>query len=331
MKKKNLLEIKNLKKHFPVKKGIFGTLFSRDQQWIKAVDDVSFNLIQGNVLGLAGESGCGKTTVGRTILNLLKPTNGEVIFNDIDIFKLSNSEMKSLRRKIQIIYQDPYESLNPRMKVCDIIGEGIDIHKLTSLSEERKKMIEEGLEMVELVPVDEFYNRFPHELSGGQRQRVCIARTLVLKPEFIIADEPVSMLDASIRASILQLMMKLKNELDITYLFITHDLAMARQICDQIAIMYLGKIVEVGEIDIILQTPQHPYTKALIAASPDPDPTTEKREVLIKGDIPKGSDPPSGCRFHPRCLYAKNICKQKEPKLIEFEVGHLVACHFPDL
>ena len=323
---KPLLEVRGLKKYFPLRRGFFQSLIGR-QEWIKAVDDVSFEVLPGEVFGLAGESGCGKTTTGKTILRLLEPTAGEVIFDGVGIFGLQPSELKPYRRRMQIIYQDPYESLNPRMNVFDIISEGIDIHNLADTPSKKEELVLSALEMVDLIPPEEFLYRYPHELSGGQRQRVCIARVLVLKPDFIVADEPVSMLDVSIRASILQLMLRWKEEANISYLFITHDLAVARHMCDRIAIMYLGKIVEMGDIEEVVEDPNHPYTQALMAAVPVPDPTAEKAKAMITGEVPTPVNPPSGCRFHPRCPHATERCRREEPEFKEVREGHLVACH----
>lgn len=324
---KPLLEVKNLKKFFPVREGFFKNLLSRGDKWIRAVDDISFEIMPGEVFGLAGESGCGKTTTGKTILKLYESTSGGVFFDGVDVFGITPKELKDLRRKMQIIYQDPYESLNPRMNTFDIVSEGAIIHDLAETQSEMEELVYTALEIVELTPPEEFIFRYPHELSGGQRQRVCIARAIILKPKFIVADEPVSMLDVSIRASILQLMLKWKAESDISYLFITHDLAVARHMCDRIAIMYLGKIVEMGAIDKVIETPQHPYTQALMAAVPVPDPEAERTKVMITGEVPTAIDPPSGCRFHPRCPYAKESCKGESPNLLELERDHLVACH----
>jgi len=322
-----ILEVRSLKKYFPVRKGFFQSLISREQQWIKAVDNISFDVMPGEVFSLAGESGCGKTTTGKTILKLVEPTAGEVVFDGTEIYELPPQELKGFRRRMQIIYQDPYESLNPRMNVFDTIQEGIGIHNLAETSSEKMEMVNRSLEMVELTPPEEFIFRYPHELSGGQRQRVCIARALVLNPEFIVADEPVSMLDVSIRASILKLMLKWKEESNISYLFITHDLAVARHMCDRIAIMYLGEIVEMGDIERIIETPMHPYTQALMAAVPVPDPTAERTQIKITGEVPTPIEPPSGCRFHPRCPYTTETCKKEHPNLIEHEKDHIVACH----
>ncbi len=322
--KEPLVKVIDLKKWFPVRKGI-GFLGKRE--YVRAVDGVTFHINEGEVFGLAGESGCGKTTTGRTILRLVEPTNGEVYFDGQNIFEKEEEELRKLRKKMQIIFQDPYESLSPRMTIFDIISEPIRVHKLVQSYEEQIELVSRSLERVELVPPEEFLHRYPHELSGGQRQRVAIARTLVLNPKFIVADEPVSMLDVSIRAGILKLMLKLRDEMGISYLFITHDLATARHVCDRLAIMYLGKIVEMGSVEDLVKKPIHPYTEALLAAVPVPDPTAERIKVIISGEVPSSVNPPSGCRFHPRCPYAKDICREKEPELTEIGDGRSVACH----
>lgn len=327
MKEETELRVINLMKWFPLRKGLISSILSRKEEHVKAVDGISFEVRRGEIFGLAGESGCGKTTTGKTILRLLEPTSGEVYFQGENVFALAKIEMKQLRRKMQIIYQDPYESLNPRMTVFDIISEPISIHNLADTLSEREEIIFKYLEDVELVPPEEFINRFPHELSGGQRQRVAVARTLVLQPSFIIADEPISMLDVSIRAGILKVMLKSKEARGITYIFITHDLAYARHICQRGAIMYLGKIVELAPMDILVKQPLHPYTIALMAAVPVPDPRLEHARAIIGGEVPTPINPPSGCRFHPRCPKATDICSREEPEIVEVEKGHLVACH----
>ena len=327
MKEETELRVINLMKWFPLRKGLISSILSRKEEHVKAVDGISFEVRRGEIFGLAGESGCGKTTTGKTILRLLEPTSGEVYFQGENVFALAKTEMKQLRRKMQIIYQDPYESLNPRMTVFDIISEPISIHNLADTLSEREEIIFKYLEDVELVPPEEFINRFPHELSGGQRQRVAVARTLVLQPSFIIADEPISMLDVSIRAGILKVMLKSKEARGITYIFITHDLAYARHICQRGAIMYLGKIVELAPMDILVKQPLHPYTIALMAAVPVPDPRLEHARAIIGGEVPTPINPPSGCRFHPRCPKATDICSREEPEIVEVEKGHLVACH----
>ena len=320
-----LISIRNLKKWFPVRRGFFQAILSGEQQYIKAVDNISFDVRKGDIFGLPGESGCGKTTTGKTILRLLEPTGGKVYFEEQDVFSFGKRELKEYRKKAQIIYQDPYESLDPRMMIYNFVAEPLLIHKIGGLEER----VADALERTELTPPEEFFHRFPHELSGGQRQRVAIARAMILNPEFIVADEPVSMLDASIRSSILELMFKLRDELGISYLYITHDLATARQVCDRLAIMYLGKIMEQASIDKLLANPLHPYTQALIAAVPVPDPTAEKSRAMIKGEVPSPIDLPKGCRFNTRCPYANDRCIKEEPELVEVDKDHYVACYFP--
>ncbi|MCD6445143.1 ABC transporter ATP-binding protein [Candidatus Bathyarchaeota archaeon] len=295
--------------------------------FIKAVDGVSFSIKQGEIFCLAGESGCGKTTTGRLILRLEEPTAGKISFKGKDITSLDERELIEFRRKAQIIFQDPYESLNPHMRVIDIVSEPLSIHKLVHSREEVIERVAKALEDVALKPPEEFMYRYPHELSGGQRQRIAIARAIILQPEFIVADEPVSMLDMSIRAEILDLMLGIRDRYGMAYLFITHDLAVAKHICDRIAIMYLGKIVELGEATEVIDNPLHPYTKALTAAIPVPDPRVKIGEIPIKGEVSSPINPPSGCRFHPRCPYAMDICREKEPNLKEVEKGRKVACH----
>ncbi len=321
------LKVVDLKKWFPVRKGIVSTLLSRKTEHVKAVDGVSFEVRKGEVFGLAGESGCGKTTTGKTILRLLEPTAGKIYFEGQDITALNKVDMKKLRRKMQIVYQDPYQSLNPRMTVFDIISEPINIHELSDSLAETEEMVHRSLEEVELIPAEDFVFRFPHELSGGQRQRVAVARTLVLQPSFIVADEPISMLDVSIRAGILKVMLRAGEAGGITYIFITHDLAYARHICHRGAIMYLGKIVEMTSMDHLVRHPLHPYTIALMKAVPVPDPAYEKARAVIGGEVPTPINPPSGCRFHPRCSKATDMCSKEEPELIEVGDGHFVACH----
>lgn len=326
MKNNVLLEVKNLKTYFMVRRGflsMFGT-----PQFVRAVDDVSFYVKRGEIFSLAGESGSGKTTTGKSILRLVEPTSGDVHFDGRDILSMNKKELKKLRRDMQIIFQDPYESLNPRQTVFDIISEPLEVNNLVDTYAEKVKKVSEALQDVELSPPEEFMNRYPHELSGGQRQRVAVASTLVLKPKFIVADEPVSMVDVSIRAGILNLMANLKEKMDLTYLLITHDLSVARYMCDRIAIMYLGKIMETGPTGVIVDNPLHPYTEALISVIPVPDPKLRDRERLIlRGEIPDPVNVPPGCRFHPRCSYAIDVCREAEPEMVEVEKDHFVACH----
>jgi len=321
-----VLNVSGLKKYFAVRKSYLSSFFGVKDLFIKAVDDVSFYIKRGEVFGLVGESGCGKTTTGKTVLRLIEPTSGETYFEGKNIYKLNKSEMRQLRRKMQMIYQDPYDSMNPRMTVFNIISEPIYIHKLVK-NQVVLELVLQSMKNVDLVPPEEFLNRYPHELSGGQRQRVAIARTLVLNPSFIVADEPVSMLDVSIRAGILNLMKDLIENFGMSYLFITHDLAIARYMCNRAAIMYLGKIVEMGSMERLVKNPFHPYTSALMAAVPVPDPTEEKSKVVVSGEAPTPINPPPGCRFHPRCKQAMTMCKEREAVLLEIEKNHYVACH----
>ncbi len=319
-----LVIIDDLKKYYPVRIGLLQSLLSKERQYVKAVDGVSFHIKSGEIYGLAGESGCGKTTTGKLLIRLIEPTEGSVHFKGRDVINLRKSELKEFRRRAQIIYQDPYESLDPRMTIFDFVAEPLIVHKIGDI----EKQVEGALERAELTPAREYFDRFPHELSGGQRQRAAIARAMILNPEFIVADEPVSMLDVSIRTSILNLMMRLRDDLGISYLYITHDLATAKHMCDRIGIMYLGKLVEEANVDELIDEPLHPYTQALIAAVPDPDPTAEKSKVIIKGEIPNPTNIPLGCRFHTRCPQMQEECTKEEPTLREIRDGHRVACHF---
>ena len=321
-----ILKVVNLRKWFELRAGFLSSLLSKKKLFVKAVDKINFEIKRGEIYGLVGESGSGKTTTGRVILRLLDPTEGKVFFEGKEITSIPPEEFKPLRRYMQMIFQDPYESLNPRMTIGDIVEEPLVIQKIGE-AEERKEAVYKALEDVELTPPEEFIYRFPHELSGGQRQRVAIARALILNPKFIVADEPVSMLDVSIRAEVLNLMLDLRDKYKVTILYITHDLALARHICDRIAVMYLGKIVEIGDVEKIVYEPLHPYTKALIEAVPVPDPSSKRSKVVIKGEIPSPVNPPSGCRFRTRCpAYIGDICKTKEPEMVKID-DRYVACH----
>ncbi|MDF2815231.1 MAG: peptide transporter ATP-binding protein [Paenibacillus sp.] len=315
---RNLIEIRNLKKYFNIGKG----------QSLKAVNDISLDIKQGETLGVVGESGCGKSTAGRTILRLYEPTEGSVNFNGTNIYSLSGSKMKALRREMQMIFQDPYASLNPRMTISDIIGEALDVHKLVHSKAERKRRIEELLDLVGLNP--DHVTRYPHEFSGGQRQRIGIARALAVDPKFIICDEPISALDVSIQAQVVNLLQELQSKMGLTYLFIAHDLSMVKHISDRVAVMYLGKVVEIAESGELYANPSHPYTKALLSAIPIPDPEVEatRERIVLKGDLPSPVNPPSGCHFRTRCPLASEKCAAVEPPLVETRPGHWTACHF---
>lgn len=321
-----VVELQDLKKWFPVRLGFFQSLIGRKELYVRAVDGISFSVKRGEIYGLAGESGSGKTTTGRVLLRLIDPTAGRILYRGKDVTFISKSEFKPIRRRMQIIFQDPYESLNPRKIIRSIIEEPLVIHGI--VGKEAEDRVYKVMEDVQLVPPDDFLWRFPHELSGGQRQRVAVARALVLDPEFIVADEPVSMLDVSIRAEVLNLMVDLRKKYKVSFLYITHDLALTRHICDSIAIMYLGKIMERGPVDSVVTEPLHPYTRVLVSAVPVPDPTSARIEVNVKGEIPSPVNPPSGCRFHTRCpSYIGDICRQVEPPLEEIEKNRYVACH----
>ena len=325
----SLIQVRDLKKYFPVRRG-----FLRKQTGaVQAVDGVSFDIKRGETLGLVGESGCGKSTTGRLILQLLEPTAGHVMMGDQVLNELSDADLQQTRSQMQMIFQDPYASLNPRMTVADIIEEPLQVHGWGD-KESRKKRVQELLELVGLNPYHAY--RYPHEFSGGQRQRIGIARALAPEPAFIVADEPISALDVSIQAQVVNLLDDLKRELGLTYLFIAHDLAMVRYISDRVAVMYLGRIVEIGERDVVYERPLHPYTQALLSSIPIPDPVKEsnRKQIILEGDVPNPANPPSGCRFHPRCAYATAICRQVNPNFNnwgqEDEQEHLVACHHVD-
>ena len=317
----NLLEVKNLKVHFPVKHG----LFSRVKAHVKAVDDVSFTLAPGETLGLVGESGCGKTTLGRAIIRLIEPTAGSVQFDGIDLTQLTGEALRAKRRDFQMIFQDPYGSLNPRMTVGQIIGEAIDIHRLADSPAARQSRIEELRHAVGLDPVHA--QRYPHEFSGGQRQRIGIARALAVKPKLIVCDEPVSALDVSVQAQVINLLHDLQQQHGLTYLFVAHDVAVVEHISRRVLVMYLGKVVELCESKTIVRAPKHPYTQALISAVPVVDPASKRQRILLPGDVPSPINPPGGCPFHPRCPVAEARCQTEVPALREVTPGHWAACH----
>jgi len=316
----SLVEIRNLKKHFPLGEG----LFSRGKGAVKAVDGVNLTINEGETVGLVGESGCGKSTLGRTILRLIEPTSGEVIFQGKNLLTMPQRELRDMRRQMQIIFQDPYASLNPRMRVGDIVGEGLEIHKLAKGKAKRDRVME-LLHQVGLR--EDHYDRYPHEFSGGQRQRIGIARALAVSPKFIVCDEPVSSLDVSIQAQIINLLQELQEKMHLTYLFISHDLRVVEHISHRVAIMYLGKVVEIAKGDTIYRDAKHPYTRALLSAVPIPDMSRKKERVVLEGDVPSPVNPPPGCTFHPRCSYREALCSQSEPPLDFTADGHGVACH----
>jgi len=320
---KNLLEVRNLKQYFPIKAGLLQRVVGN----VRAVDGISFNIKRGTTMGLVGESGCGKTTVGKTILRLNEKTAGDVIINGVDIFALNREELRKMRPQMQIIFQDPYSSLSPRMPVSEIIGEAVREHGLAP-EEGHDAYIDHIMQICGLQPYHK--DRYPHEFSGGQRQRICIARALALLPEFIVCDEPVSALDVSIQAQIINLLQELQTEFELTYLFISHDLSVVEHISDDVGVMYLGDLVEYGAKKQIFRNPLHPYTKALLSAAPVPDPSAEKDRIILEGSIPSPANPPSGCKFHTRCWKRMDICDKVVPEIREVEPGHTVACHLYD-
>ena len=319
-KEKPILVVEDLKKYFP----LGSSWLAKNRQYVKAVDGVSFTINQGKTLGVVGESGCGKTTLGRTILRLHSITSGKVVYDDIDLVSISKKEMTKLRPKIQIIFQDPYSSLSPRMTIGEIIGEAVRQHGIVPKEEHRDYIIE-TMRLCGLPAY--YYSRYPHEFSGGQRQRISIARSLALKPDLIICDEPVSALDVSIQSQIINLLVELQENMGITYIFISHDLSVVEYISDEIMVMYLGNVAEHGTTEQIFNNTMHPYTKALLSAVPVPDPDSHKQRIILTGDIPSPANPPKGCKFHTRCSECMDICKVVEPKLKEYEPGHKVACH----
>lgn len=324
-KQEVLLEVKNLKKYFAINSGLFGG----QTEYVKAVDDISFTINKGETLGLVGESGCGKSTTGRTLIRLYDVTGGEIIFDGAEIGQMKESELKPYRKKIQMIFQDPYASLNSRMTVADIIGEPLDIHGIAS-GQARQERIYELLQTVGLSK--DHASRYPHEFSGGQRQRIGIARALAVNPDFIICDEPISALDVSIQAQVVNMLEDLQKEYGLTYLFIAHDLSMVKHISDRIGVMYLGKMAEIADSGELYEHPKHPYTQALLSAIPIPDPEVTKKteRIILEGDVPSPLNPPSGCRFRTRCRYAMDRCSKEEPQLKDTGGGHMVACHLMD-
>ncbi len=322
-----VIRIENLRKWYPLRRGFFETLLSRSELSVKAVDGVSFTLKKGEIFALVGESGSGKTTLGKVLIRLVEPSGGSVYFHGKDITKLKDREMKPLRREMQIVFQDPFESLNPRMIIKEIVAEPVRVQRVAQGEAEVEERVKKILAEVELVPPEEFLHRFPHELSGGQRQRVAVARAFILNPSFVVADEPVSMLDVSIRAEILNLMIDLVKKYSASIIFISHDLALAKHIADRVAVMYLGKIMELASSENVVNRPLHPYTQALISAVPVPDPESKRTKEVISGEIPSPVKPPPGCRFHTRCPYAHERCTREEPPLVEVEKDQFVACH----
>ena len=325
-----ILKLNHIKKYFPVQKSLIDQVFAGKIDYVRAVDDVSIHIKRGEAFGLAGESGSGKTTIGRLAIGLETLTEGKVIFDGMDLGELSAEELRKLRRRMQVIFQDPLASLNLRMSLGNTVMQGLKIH-YPEKSADHRDMVLSMFKKVGLTPPLFYYNKYPHQISGGQRQRIIIARALITRPDLVLADEPVAMADVSVRSLLLDLMVQLKEEFDLTYLYITHDLASAKYICDRIGILYLGKLSEVGTVQEVYQYPMHPYTKALLAAVPVQDPKRRRTELMPKGEIPNPINPPSGCRFHPRCPIACPDCSEIEPELRELRPGHFVACHYADV
>lgn len=327
----DLVQVDHLCKYFPVQTGLIASIVNKGNiPCVKAVDDVSFTIRRGEVFGLAGESGSGKSTIGRLILRLYEPSSGRVVFDGINLQKLSGEEMRHTRSRMQIVFQDPLASLNPRMTLGEAIAHPAEIHLSQLSPSERKKKVYEILHAVGMNPPEAYYDLYPHQISGGQRQRIVLARALITHPELIIADEPIAMADVSVRSILLDLMLKMKAEFDLTYLFITHDLATAKYICDRIGVLYLGKMCELGDVREVYTYPLHPYTQALLDAVPVPDPQKRRTRKMPEGEIPNPINPPSGCHFHPRCPFAQEICSQVNPEMREIRPGHTVACHFAE-
>ncbi len=330
MTQSEILRVEHLTKYYPVERSFLEKALTKSRHFVKAVDDISFTVQRGEIFTLAGESGCGKTTTGKLVVRLISPTSGKIFFNNEEITTLKNEDLRMLKRKIQIIFQDPYASFNPRMKIGEAVGHPLEIHGLAQPDEKRKRVLD-LFDRVGLTPAEKFVDLYPHQMSGGQRQRAAMARSLILQPEFIVADEPVSMIDVSLRTAIIDLMLSLRKDFGLTYLFITHDLAIAKYISDRIGIMYLGKIVELGDKQTIFSNPLHPYTQALLDAIPVPDPDRRRKASELIGDVPSAINIPTGCRFRTRCRYAKEACAKEEPKLVEVSPGHYVSCPFKQI